>query len=101
MPLDPADANGDVPMTEQMTGRKGPEGTERPAPLAPGGGDPPNPPPAPPSGPPPTRPPAPAPSPPSPRDLAARSPHHRAARDGQPRPAEAPLSAPSQVAGSV
>ena len=36
MPLDPADANGDVPMTEQMTGRKGPEGTERPAPLAPG-----------------------------------------------------------------
>src|SRR5438105_4818742 len=68
MPLDPADANGDVPMTEQMTGRKGPEGTERPAPSAP-----------------------------SPRDLAARSPHHPAARDGQPRPAEAP----PQVAGAV
>jgi acetolactate synthase I/II/III large subunit len=63
-------------MTEQMTGRKGPEGTERPGA-------------------------APAPSAPSPRDLAARSPHHPAARDGQPRHAEAPLSAPPQVAGSV
>src|SRR5438552_6707242 len=72
MPLDPADANGELPMTEQMTGRQGPEGTERPAPSAP-----------------------------SPRDLAARSPHHPAARDGQPRPAEAPLPAPPQVAGSV
>jgi len=64
-------------MTEQMTGRKGPEGTERPAGAAA------------------------APSAPSPRDLAARSPHHPAARDTQPRPAEAPLPAPSQVAGSV
>jgi acetolactate synthase I/II/III large subunit len=63
-------------MTEQMTGRKGPEGTERPGAAA-------------------------GPSAPSPRDLAARSPHHPAARDGQPRPAEAPLPAPSQVAGSV
>jgi acetolactate synthase I/II/III large subunit len=63
-------------MTEQMTGRKGPEGTERPGA-------------------------APAPSAPSPRDLAARSPHHPAPRDGQPRPAEAPLPASSQVAGSV
>jgi acetolactate synthase-1/2/3 large subunit len=76
MPLDPADANGDLPMTEQMTGRKGPEGTERPEAAT-------------------------APSAPSPRDLAARSPHHPAARDGQARPAEAPLSAPPQVAGSV
>ena len=63
-------------MTEQMTGRKEPEGTERPPAAA-------------------------APSAPSPRDLAARSPHHPAARDGQPRPAEAPVSAPSQVAGPV
>jgi acetolactate synthase-1/2/3 large subunit len=61
-------------MTEQMTGRKGPEGTERPPGAAAG------------------------PSAPSPRDLAARSPHHPAARDTQPRPAEAPLPAPSQVA---
>src|SRR6185503_14163340 len=76
MPPDPADANGDLPMTEQMTGRKGPEGTERPPGAA-------------------------APSAPSPRDLAARSPHHPAARDTQPRPAEAPLPAPAQVAGSV
>ena len=60
-------------MTEQMTGRKGPEGTERPSGAA-------------------------GPSAPSPRDLAARSPHHPAARDTQPRPAEAPLPAPSQVA---
>ena len=59
-------------MTEQMTGRKGPEGTERPGAAA-------------------------TPSAPSPRDLAARSPHHPAARDTQPRPAEAPLPAPSQV----
>src|SRR5215467_9580520 len=73
MPPDPADANGDLPMTEQMTGRKEPEGTERP----PG---------------------ATGPSVPSPRDLAARSPHHPAARDAQPRPAEAPHSAPPQVA---
>ena len=63
-------------MTEQMTGRKGPEGPERPPGAA-------------------------APSAPSPRDLAARSPHHPAARDGQPRPAAAPLPAPPQVAGSV
>jgi acetolactate synthase I/II/III large subunit len=76
MPLDQADANGDLPMTEQMTGRKGPEGPERPGA-------------------------APAPSAPSPRDLAARSPHHPAARDGQPRPAEAPPAAPPQVAGAV
>ena len=55
MPPDPADANGDVPMTEQMTGRKGPEGTERPGAATP-------------------------PLAPSPRDLAARSPHHPAAR---------------------
>ena len=59
-------------MTEQMTGRKGPEGTERPPGAA-------------------------APSAPSPRDLAARSPHHPAARDTQPRPAEAPLPAPAQA----
>src|SRR5882724_4176612 len=101
MPPDQADANGDVPMTEQMTGRQGPEGTERPAPLAPGGAPPLGPrrggstPPSPPG------PPAAAPSAPSPRDLAARSPHHPAARDTQPRPAEAPLPAPAQVAGSV
>jgi acetolactate synthase-1/2/3 large subunit len=64
-------------MTEQMTGRKEPEGTERPPGAAAG------------------------PSAPSPRDLAARSPHHPAARDAQPRPAEAPHSTPQQVAGSV
>ena len=64
-------------MTEQMTGRKGPEDTERPPGAAAG------------------------PSAPSPRDLAARSPHHPAARDTQPRPAEAPLPAPSQVSGVV
>ena len=64
-------------MTEQMTGRKEPEGTERPPGAAAG------------------------PSAPSPRDLAARSPHHPAARDAQPRPAEAPHSAPQQVTGSV
>ena len=62
-------------MTEQMTGRKGAEGTERPQAAA-------------------------APPAPSPRDLAARSPHP-AARDGQPRPAEAPPSAPPQVAATV
>jgi acetolactate synthase I/II/III large subunit len=77
-------------MTEQMTGRKGPEGTEGPALRARGGTTPPNPPAAPA-----------APSAPSPRDLAARSPHHPAAREGQPRPAEAPLPAPPQVTGSV
>jgi acetolactate synthase-1/2/3 large subunit len=64
-------------MTEQMTGRKEPEGTERPPGAAAG------------------------PSAPSPRDLAARSPHHPAARDAQPRPAEAPHAAPPQAAGSV
>jgi acetolactate synthase I/II/III large subunit len=64
-------------MTEQMTGRKEPEGTERPPGAAAG------------------------PSAPSPRDLAARSPHHPAARDAQPRPAEAPHSTPQQVAESV
>ncbi|HTQ90591.1 MAG TPA: thiamine pyrophosphate-binding protein, partial [Streptosporangiaceae bacterium] len=62
-------------MTEQMTGRKGPAGTERPAGAATG------------------------PSAPSPRDLAARSPHP-AARDSQPRP-EAPPSATPQVAVAV
>src|SRR5205809_926938 len=104
MPPDPADANGDLPMTEQMTGRNGPEGTERPGALrAPGGTTPQSPgtggstPPSPP-GPPAV---AAAPSAPSPRDLAARSPHHPAAREGQPRPAEAPLPAPPQVTGSV
>ena len=60
-------------MTEQMTGRKEPEGTERPPGAAAG------------------------PSAPSPRDLAARSPHHPAARDAQPRPAEAPHAAPPQA----
>src|SRR6516225_2036625 len=69
-------ANGDLPMTEQMTGRKGPAGTERPGGAATG------------------------PSAPSPRDLAARSPHP-AARDGQPRPAEAPPSATPQAAAAV
>jgi acetolactate synthase-1/2/3 large subunit len=64
-------------MTEQMTGRKEPEGTERPPGAAAG------------------------PSAPSPRDLAARSPHHPAARDAQPRPAEASHAAPPQAAGSV
>jgi acetolactate synthase I/II/III large subunit len=60
-------------MTEQMTGRKGPAGTERPGGAATG------------------------PSAPSPRDLAARSPHHQAARADQPRPAEAPPPAPPQA----
>ena len=60
-------------MTEQMTGRKGPAGTERPGGSATG------------------------PSAPSPRDLAARSPHHQAARADQPRPAEAPPPAPPQA----
>jgi acetolactate synthase I/II/III large subunit len=64
-------------MTEQMTGRKEPEGTERPPGAAAG------------------------PSAPSPRDLAARSPHHPAPRDAQPRPAEAPHAASPQAAGSV
>jgi acetolactate synthase I/II/III large subunit len=63
-------------MTEQMTGRNGPAGTERPA-----GADPRT---AGPSG-------------PSPRDLAARSPHHPPGRAAdQPRPA----GAPPQGAGS-
>ena len=62
-------------MTEQMTGRNGPAGTERPA-----GADPRT---AGPSG-------------PSPRDLAARSPHPPSARAADhPRPAEAPLAAPA------
>jgi len=62
-------------MTEQMTGRNGPAGTERPA-----GADPRT---AGPSG-------------PSPRDLAARSPHHPSARAAdQPRPADATLAAPA------
>ena len=64
-------------MTEQMTGRKGPAGTERPGGAATG------------------------PSVPSPRDLAARSPHHQGARADQPRPAEAPLPAAPQAAGPV
>ena len=82
-------------MTEQMTGRQGPAGTERPAPQAPGA--------APlPAGPPGAAGPSPSaaaagPSAPSPRDLAARSPHHPAARDGQPRSAEAPVPAPPQA----
>jgi len=63
-------------MTEQMTGRQGPAGTERPG-GAPTG-----------------------PSAPSPRDLAARSPHHQGARADQPRPADAPLPAP-QATGPV
>jgi acetolactate synthase I/II/III large subunit len=62
-------------MTEQMTGRQGAGRTERPQAAA-------------------------APPAPSPRDLAARSPHP-AARDGQPRPAEAPPSATPQVAAAV
>ena len=67
-------------MTEQMTGRKGPAGTERPA------GDDPR---------------TAGPSGPSPRDLAARSPHHPPGRAAdQPRPAEAPpqgaASSPAQ-----
>ncbi len=62
-------------MTEQMTGRNGPAGTERPA-----GADPRT------AGP----------SAPSPKDLAARSPHHPSARPAdQPRPAEATLAAPA------
>jgi len=62
-------------MTEQMTGRNGPAGTERPA-----GADPRT---AGPSG-------------PSPRDLAARSPHHPSARAAdQPRPADATQAAPA------
>jgi acetolactate synthase I/II/III large subunit len=80
MPPDPKPmdtANGDLPMTEQMTGRTGPAGTERP-----GGA-------------------AAAPPAPSPRDLAARSPHHQAARADQPRPAEAPPPAPPQAARPV
>jgi acetolactate synthase I/II/III large subunit len=71
-------------MTEQMTGRNGPAGTERPAAAASG------------------------PSGPSPRDLAARSPHHQPSRAAdQARPAEAPAQAaaappaPAQAAGSV
>src|SRR5258705_13549091 len=65
MPPDPADANGDLPMTEQMTGRKGPEGTERPGALrAPGGTTPPSPPAA--AAPPAPRPRHPAPPPPPP-----------------------------------
>ena len=64
-------------MTEQMTGRKGPAGTERPGEAAA------------------------APSAPSPRDLAARSPHHQVGRADQPRPADAPLPAPPQAAGPV
>ena len=80
MPPDPKPmdtANGDLPMTEQMTGRTGPAGTERP-----GGA-------------------AAAPLAPSPRDLAARSPHHQAARGDQPRPADAPPPAPPQAARPV
>ena len=68
-------------MTEQMTGRQEPAGTERPAGSGPSG-------------------------PPSPRDLAARAPHHQAARVADPpRPAEAPLApavppAPAQTASA-
>jgi len=64
-------------MTEQMTGRNGPAGTERPGGAATG------------------------PSGPSPRDLAARSPHHPPARAAeQGRAAEAPLPAPAQAAAA-
>src|SRR5690242_16586662 len=72
-------ANGDLPMTEQMTGRKEPAGTERPAGSGPSG-------------------------PPSPRDLAARAPHHQASRvadsarpEGGSLPAGVP-AAPAQAA---
>ena len=62
-------------MTEQMTGRNGPAGTERPA-----GAD--------------SR--TAGPSGPSPKDLAARSPHHPSARAAdQPRPAEVTPAAPA------
>src|SRR6516225_11683281 len=54
-------SQGDEPMTEQMTGRKGAAGPDSPA------GSPGNPA-------------SPAPAVPSPRDLAARSPHRDAAR---------------------
>ncbi len=65
-------------MTEQMTGRNGPAGTERPAGAAAG------------------------PSGPSPRDLAARSPHHPPARPAdQPRPAEASAHGPAQPAAAT
>jgi len=86
-------------MTEQMTGRQGPAGTERPAPQAPGATPLPAGPPA--ASPSPSAAAAAGPSAPSPRDLAARSPHHPAARDGQPRPAEAPIPAPSQGGSPV
>ncbi len=86
-------------MTEQMTGRHGPAGTERPAPQAPGATPLP-------AGPPAAEGPGPSaaaagPSAPSPRDLAARSPHHPAARDSQPRPAEAPIPAAPQAGSQV
>jgi acetolactate synthase-1/2/3 large subunit len=73
-------------MTEQMTGRQGPAGPERPAGAvqAPGGTTPPSPPAAGPSG-------------PSPRDLAARSPHQPARSADQPRSAETPLPAAPAV----
>src|SRR5271157_2674261 len=65
-------------MTEQMTGRNGPAGTERPAEADPRTAGP---------------------SGPSPRDLAARTPHHSPARAAdQPRSAEAPPAAPVQAA---
>jgi acetolactate synthase I/II/III large subunit len=67
-------------MTEQMTGRKGPAGTERPA------GDDPR---------------TAGPAGPSPRDLAARSPHPPARAADQPRPAEAPPSAQASPAQST
>jgi acetolactate synthase I/II/III large subunit len=76
-------------MTEQMTGRQGPAGTERPGGAATG-----------PSGSPGT-PGTQGPSGslgPSPRDLAARSAHHPPARADQPRPAETPVPAPAQAA---
>src|SRR6516162_4793038 len=67
-------------MTEQMTGDKGPAGTERPAGTEPRTAGP---------------------SGPTPRDLAARSPHQPTARTAadQPRPAEAPLPAGQAVPG--
>src|SRR5260370_27655308 len=70
--------DGDLPMTEQMTGRKGPAGTERPAGAAAG------------------------PTGPSPRDLAARSPHPPAApppEPAYPAPAGTGPAAPAPHAG--
>src|SRR5260370_2626103 len=76
----PRQANGDLPMTEQMTGRKGPVG-ERPADAASG---------------------SPATPGPSPRDLAARSPHRETARTAPapPHQAETDQTAAAQPQGA-